>query len=93
MLGTSHSLTRDDGPNEEASSLKQPRTVKYSELQPVEKRGSLWAKEFMRYYTEGLYFTRQGQERERHTFGRREDEDKEEAESTARNIVFMELQP
>ena len=58
MQGTSQSLTRDDGANEDSSPLQNAKTLKFNELDQQKKRGSLWAKEFLKYYTEGLYFTR-----------------------------------
>ena len=107
MHGTSHSLGREEGEHEEGGQLSQPKTMKYNELDQIQRRGALWAKEFLEHYTEGLYYTKHaGSNRrfdQRHTFGRkdfresREEDgeagDKDERDVLTRNIVFMELQP
>ena len=69
MQGTSQSLTRDDGANEDSSPVQHAQTLKFNELDHQKKRGSLWAKEFLKYYIEGLYFTRV-RARTRETFGK-----------------------
>ena len=47
--------------------LSVPLTKKFSELEPQRKRGSCWAKDFLKHYAEGLYYTKLTSRRE--TFG------------------------
>ena len=59
--------TQDLGP------LSVPITKKFSELEPHRKRGSCWAKDFLKHYAEGLYYTKLSTRRE--TFGARKVEE------------------